>query len=171
MVGKILDAITEVIDSPEFRELLTRVVLAKYGPELAKAAEEADEESSKDTVVVTLAPTDANLTPEGLAWHFRSKLSRRPNSQEETVSVAAHMQALITRGVMARAILEMLVKRGRSPEPIWKFIERFKDDVVKTDKLAGMVERAQATKQKLEAADGIPVDTRRLSRNDPRFAD
>ncbi len=166
MVGKILDALLEVIDGPEFRELLTRTVLAKYGPELEKLAAE----SSKDTIVDPQPQTNANLTAEGLAWHFQSKLTRRPNSQEGVADLAAQMQALLAR-LPGETILNVLMQRGRSPEPIWKFIERFKEDVGKSDKRAAMVARVEETRKKNEAADGIPVDTRRLSRRDPRFCD
>lgn len=168
MIERIEAMIHEILQSREFKDLIYIKVLEKFGPELAKTLPaDIQPEGSAETVT----GLDAMLTPDGLSWLFRSKLSRRPNSQESLPDLAAQFQSLIKSGVPAEKIKQALIDRGRDTEPIWKFIERFSEWIVAAKKKSGMEDRAAETRRKHEAADGIPVDTRRLSRSDPRFSE
>jgi hypothetical protein len=158
MIDKIESLIHEILESAEFKNLVYLKVLEKFGSPLA----EVKDESMTDT-----APGfqfgSVNETPEGLAWMFRSKLNRRPNSQEDLASVTAQMECLIGRGIPAKKIADTLRQMGKFTEPIWRFVERFKDEVKATEKTQSMAERAAETKRRLEMADGVRVDTRGLS--------
>jgi phosphoglycerate dehydrogenase-like enzyme len=149
MIDKIEAVIHEVLESREFKNLLYLKVLEKFGAKLA----DVGDESVKETVPAFAFGT-VNETPEGLAWMFRSKLARRPNAQEDPDSLRAQFEALIGRGVSAQKIADTLRQMGKHVEPIWRFVERFKDEVKATEKTQSMADRAAETKRKLEIADG-----------------
>lgn len=154
MIDQVEKMMLDIVESQEFRNLLYAKILEHFGPKLSEALASHQEED-KDTVVEN---KDANLTPEGLGWQFRSKLSRPPNSQEGLEACTEHMLELIRHGVSPTRILEALQTRGRSGEPIWKFAERFKDDERAAARASGAnasMERVLATKRMVEERSAI----------------
>lgn len=121
----ILEAINrvveEVLSSDEFKRLLERHLL-NYLQSINHSS--LNLEPTKAETIIEI-PDDYNRTPEGLAWHFRQKLARRPNSGESLEDCTGWMADLIKGGISAATILKTLKERGRSTEPIWDFVKRF----------------------------------------------
>lgn len=111
-------AIDEALESPEFRTTLSRAILRRLQDIVPNHVEEAP------AVAETVVDENTNYTAEGLAFHFRSRLARRPNAQEELESVTGFMQELIGAGIKGHTIYEALKNRGKSTEPIWAFCAR-----------------------------------------------
>ncbi len=145
--------LTALFESHEFKNLLYLKTLEHFGPEL-KALESAE------TIVET---PPSNLTPADLAWHFVQKLRRRPYSTEDLVSLIGHMEDLVSKGVPAGKILEVLNKRGKSTEAMWEFKKRFDSLVQKEKPIQTMLERAEETRRMIEERDCVRVSPRRLS--------
>jgi hypothetical protein len=81
-------------------------------------------EASQAETVFNL-PENANYTPEGLAFNFRSMLNRRrPNANEELEAVAGFMETMIAEGIDGKAIYNVLKARGKHTETIWEFRKR-----------------------------------------------
>ncbi len=150
MVGKIEKMMLELVESQEFRSLLTAAVLRHFGADLSEVPND-DDESTKETLPEN---PNTNLTPEGLGWHFRQKLARRPNSQESLEDCTAHFAALLAKGVSPEMVLEKLKGRGRHVEPIWDFLKRFAGEEQSkcgSESLKAAMGRVAATKQMIEA--------------------
>lgn len=142
LADQVTEVISEVVASHEFRDMVLRVAMAKFGPKLAEVADE----SVKETIV------DNNLTPDGLAWNFQQKLTRRPNSQEDIVSISAYMADMIQGGISGERILEVLKTRGRHVETIWDFLKRVRAATpVKTN---DAIARAQELQRQIREREG-----------------
>lgn len=115
VVDQVAEVIKEVVASHEFHELILRKVLEKFGPKLAEVVVA---ELPLATAVNGLA---SNFTPEGLAWHYQQKLSRRPFNGEDMVSLAGQFEDLIKGGIPGERIFELLKKRGRGAQFIIDF--------------------------------------------------
>lgn len=152
LIAKLSEVVEDVLASDEFKSILARVLEKHLGSQLSTAKlDHLDPDkirASADTVVEMGA--DANTTPEGLAWHFRQKLSRRPNSQESMEDLAAIFDELLKSGTSGQAILMLLKDRGRSAEPIWEFLKRITPATSKSQTIAAR-ERALETRRKLAA--------------------
>ncbi len=123
----ILEAISRVVEdvlsSDEFKGMLERRLLAYFQSINHTPNLNLDHPSKAETI--TEVPPNYNHTPEGLAWNFRQKLARRPNSGESLEDCTAWMADLVKGGVSPETILNTLKDRGRSAETIWDFVKRF----------------------------------------------
>lgn len=151
LLDKLSRAVEDLLSSDEFKGLLERKLLEIFG-NLSQAQLKIDEQnqSSTDTVVM---PQDWNLTPDGLAFNFRSRLSRRPNSQEGLSDVTAQFEDLIRQGFKPELILEAIKVRGRSAVPIWEFVKQLttKPEIKSVVTSEASRQRALETLAKLQA--------------------
>lgn len=155
LADQLAEVIAEAVATPEFRELVHRIAMAKYGPKLAEIPDEAAKETVVDNGATGLV---ANYTPHGLAWNFRNMLAvarRPPNSQETLDACEAAMADLIAAGIPGQRILNIMRERknGERREPLWEFVKRVRQATPVRNQ-EDVVKRAMETQRAIKEREG-----------------